>query len=1061
VTTSSVAGIVKDAQGLAVPGAAITAVHEPSGSVYEAYALSDGRFSIQGMRVGGPYTITATLSGFQPQTLKDVYLALGVAADVTMTLGTVALAEEVTVSGKADPIFSSDRTGAGTAVSREALTTLPTISNRLESFVKLTPQAGSNMSFGGVDNRLNNITVDGSSFNNSFGLGGAPGDRTGVAPISMAAVEAVQVNIAPFDVRQGNFVGAGVNTVTRSGTNSLAGSVYYQWRDQSLVGKKAKNLAYDPGTFSYDNIGGWLGGPIVKNRLFFFGSVEDESLTQPGTTWKANGGSDAVVGNMTRVLSSDLAELQNFLKTKLNYDPGDYQGYNFETPAKRYLGKVDWNISRNNKLSLRYTQLDSSTDVLASNSTVISGNRRSVSTALNFQNNNYQILENIRSIISEVNSTLGNNKANSLIAGFTYQDESRTVAGGPTTKDQWFPAVDILKDGLTYTSFGFEMFTPNNELRYKTWQGQDNFTWYLSKHTLTGGLSVEKYHSDNVFYPQANSVYYYNSLADFYADANDALANPNRTSSPVSLRRFLVSWNNIPGNEKPLQPLDVWTTAGYVQDVWQVRDNLKVTVGVRADRSSFGDTAYANAEADGRAFRDESGSSVTYSTGKLPDAKILWSPRAGFNWDVLGNRKTQVRGGTGIFTGRPAYVWISNQVGNTGVLTGSQQIDNTTTRPFTTNTEAYKPSTVTGAPASSYALALTDKNFKFPQVWRTSLAFDQRLPYGWSATAEVVYNKDINGLYYINANLPTAQAAFTGADTRMRWTTNRLYSNTSSAIVLKNQSIGKAWNVSGTLEKNFSKGVWFKGGYRYGEAKNTVDPGSIAASSFNANYISNDPNNPGLSYSATSPGHRVFVSANYRFEYFKFGATSFSLFWEGYTNGNTSYIYSGDMNLDSATNDLIYVPRNTSEMNFRSFTTGGVTFSPDQQAQAFDAYINQDKYLSKHRGEYTVRNAVFLPMVYRADLSVSQDIMANFLGKRHDLQFRADILNVGNMINKNWGVGQRIISTQPLTYAGLDADGRPAFTFRAINGSLMSKTLEDTAGLSDVYRVQFSLRYTF
>jgi len=433
----------------------------------------------------------------------------------------------------------------------------------------------------------------------------------------------------------------------------------------------------------------------------------------------------------------------------------------------------------------------------------------------------------------------------------------------------------------------------------------------------------------------------------------------------------------------------------------------------------------------------------------------------GFNWDVTGTRTTQVRGGTGVFTGRPAYVWISNQVGNTGVLTGSAQIDNTNTRPFNPNTEAYKPTNVTGAPASSYALALTDAKFKFPQVWRSSLAIDQKLPGGWSATLEAVYNRDVNGLYYINANLPAAQSAFTGADTRMRWTANRIYSNTTNAVVLKNQNVGKAWNVSGTLEKNFGAGFWFKGGYRYAEAKNTVDPGSIAASSYNGNLMSNDPNNPGLSYAATSPGHRVFATASYRLEYFNFGATSISVFWEGYTNGNTSYYYSGDMNGDSATNDLVYIPRNTSEMNFRTYTTGGVTFAPEQQAAAWDAYIAQDPYMKDRRGQYAVRNAIFLPMLYKTDLSISQDVFASFWGKRHSLQFRADVLNFMNLVNKNWGVGQRLINIQPLTYVGVDADGRPAFNMRAINGALMSKSFEKTAGLGDVYRVQFSVKYTF
>ncbi|HSP92629.1 MAG TPA: carboxypeptidase-like regulatory domain-containing protein, partial [Vicinamibacterales bacterium] len=323
VTTGSISGIVKDAQGLSVPGSTVLAVHQPSGSTYEATTREDGRFSIPGMRVGGPYTVTASLEGFQPSVTSDVFVNLGVAADLTLTLRTLAVSETVTVVAESDAVFSSARTGASTAISRETLASLPTLSNRLDSFTRLTPQAAGT-SFGGVDNRLNNITVDGSYFNNSFGLAGSPGDRTGVAPISLSAIEAVQVNIAPYDVRQGNFVGAGVNTVTRSGGNAFRGSAFYQWRNEGLVGTEAKGLAYNPGTFDFHNGGGWVSGPIVKNKAFFFFNFEDEANTYPGTTYKANSGGETVAGNTTRVLASDLQALSAYMKANFGYETGPY-----------------------------------------------------------------------------------------------------------------------------------------------------------------------------------------------------------------------------------------------------------------------------------------------------------------------------------------------------------------------------------------------------------------------------------------------------------------------------------------------------------------------------------------------------------------------------------------------------------------------------------------------------------------------------------------------------------------------------------------------------------------
>jgi len=354
--------------------------------------------------------------------------------------------------------------------------------------------------------------------------------------------------------------------------------------------------------------------------------------------------------------------------------------------------------------------------------------------------------------------------SNSLIMGYTKQDESRGALG------DLFPFVDILDGSQTaYTSFGSEPFTPNNELRYNTFQLQDSFTKFGKKHTLTFGGAVEKYHSENVFFPGKQSAYVYNTLADFYTDANDFLANPNRTTSPITLRRFQVRYMNIPGLEKPLQPLDVWYSSAYAQDEFRPLSNLTLTAGVRLDIAAWGDTAYPNANVDALTFRDPSGSPVQFSTGKLPDASPLWSPRIGFNWDVGGKRNTQVRGGTGVFTGKPAYVWISNQIGNTGVLTGFIQAENTRAFPFTTDTEKYKPTTVTGAPAASVDLAVTDTDFKFPQTWRTNIGVDQRLPWGLVGTAEFIYNKDVNGLSYYNANLPAAQSTFNGPDNRPRW----------------------------------------------------------------------------------------------------------------------------------------------------------------------------------------------------------------------------------------------------------------------------------------------------
>ena len=1060
VTTSGLTGTVSDQNGDVLPGATVIAIHVSSGTKYGGISRADGRFYIPGMRVGGPYKVTTSFVGFDAQVKENIFLTLGVATDLhfKMQEGNIEVSE-VTVTAQRDAVFSSERTGAATSINIEALQALPSITRRLEDFTRLTPQA-KGTSFAGMDNRFNNITVDGSYFNNSFGLQGQPGDRTGVSPISLDAIEQVQVNIAPYDVRQGNFVGAGVNTVTKSGTNEFSGSAYYQFRNQDLVGTKAKDLEFKPGNFDYSQIGARLGGPIMKDKLFFFFSFEADKYTEPGTTFLANTGGQPATGVTTRVLSSELDALSSFLQSKFGYATGPYQGYDHETPATRFLAKFDYNLDDNNKISLRYTHLDSKTDVLASSSSSLGfGNRRSSNTALNFQNSNYQIKENIRSTVLEWNSTISANMSNSLILGYSYSDESRDSRGN------MFPFVDILKDGATYTSFGFEPFTPNNELRYSSYQLQNNFTIYNADHTLTFGISAEKYRSENIFYPGSQSVYVYSSLDDFYKDANAYLTG---TPANVTLRRFQVRYMNIPGLDKPLQPLDVYYIGLYAQDEWQVNNDLKVTMGLRLDRPIFDDdNAFANPEADNMSFMDENGNPRRYSTKRLPGGDVMFSPRVGFNWDVFGDRTTQVRGGTGIFTGKPAYVWVSNQIGNNGVLTGFEQLDNTKLRPFNPNPNAYKPTTVTGKPAASYELNFTDANFTFPQLWRSNLAIDQKLPFGLVGTLEGLYGQDVNGMYYINANLSKPSTNFKGVDNRPRWTAgNRINSKVAGAYVLKNQDVGYNYSLSASLEKQFSDGWYAKAAYNYGVSKNTIDPGSIASGSWTGNAMSGNPNNPGVGYAATYPGHRVFAVVTYRKEYFDFGATAVSIFFDGFNTGATSYTFSGDLNGDGSTNnDLVYIPKDASEMNFEAYTStiSGKTYSftVQDQINAWEAFINSDDYLSSNRGKYAERNAVLLPMVFRADLSITQDVFTNLLEKRNTLQFRLDVLNFTNLLNKNWGVADRIATNQPLVSRGADTQGRALYRMQNTSGKLINNSIAQSLFISDVYRVQISVRYMF
>src|SRR3989454_926043 len=772
VTTSAVAGIATDSSGAPIEGARVVAVHIPSGTTYAAITRADGRFTMPGMRVGGPYRVSVAQVGFRQEIQNGINLSLGVTSDLRFVLGrvTVELAP-ITVTATTSSVFSSERTGAATTVTTQQLAHLPTISRRVEDLLRLTPQytatqqptssgALSFVSFAGQDNRLNNMTVDGSYFNNSFGLGGEPGDRTNVAPISLDALDQVQVNVAPYDVRQGNFVGAGINMVTRSGTNDFSGTMFYSTRDNSFVGTQAGPSKFNPGTFKYHNVSGSIGGPIIRNKLFFFGNYENDGQTNPGTTFRASTGPADTGSNVTRVLASDLDSLSRFLKNSFNYVTGPYQGYDFKTPSERFLARLDYNLNEHNKFNLRYTLLNSTTDVLVSNSNSLGfGNRRTSLDALNFANSNYAILENLRSVVGEWNSTLGN-KSNNLILGYNTSNESRKNVDGP-----YFPEVEILQGGRSYTTFGFEPFTPKNQLFYHSYQ---------------------------------------------------------------------------------------------LQDEWKPGPNLTITGGLRVDAPKFKNTAYDNRVADTMTFRDASGAPIHYNSGALPGVNPLFSPRLGFNYDVRGQHNTQIRGGTGIFTGRPAYVWISNQIGNTGVLTGFISATNTTAYPFNPDPNHYRPadSLIKGGPATNFNLALTDPNFKFPQLWRSNLAIDQKLPWDLTGTAEYLYSKDVNGIAYINANLPAPQTSFSGPDGRPRWVcstpgciASRIYQNVSDATVLTNQGIGHSWNVAASLERAFQGGLFVKVGYSYGRSKNTVDPGSIASGSWSGNPIPIDPNNPVPGYS--------------------------------------------------------------------------------------------------------------------------------------------------------------------------------------------------------------------
>jgi hypothetical protein len=1052
VTTASVTGKITDSKGEELIGATVTALHVPSGSLYGNTTNSDGRFAIPGLRVGGPYKISASYVGFQDFFVENVYLNLG--QDFvfnTMLTEEGVLIDEVVITSARNSILNSKKNGTGTNIGSQAINSLPTLSRSISDFTRLTPQANGR-SFSGTDARFNNITLDGSIFNNSFGLSDIPGGQTNSTPFSLDAVEQIQVNIAPFDVRQGGFTGAGVNVVTKSGTNEFSGSIFANTRNESYVGDKAGERDVVTQNFDIKQYGFRLGGPIIKNKLFFFANAELERRTDPATQFTALRDGQTVGGTISRVRASDLDRLRETLISRFNYDPGAYEGFDFATQSDKATLKLDYNMDSKNRLSVRYNYLKSSRDVEASASGAFSG-RTNNGFSLGFENSNYVINNDIHSIIAEHNY-LGKGFTNKIIGGFTANRDYRSSKGGI------FPLVDILEAGRNYTAFGYEPFTPNNILNTDTWQLQNNFTYYMKNHTITAGINFEAFEFRNTFTPTYYGQFVYSSLQDFYNDI-DTDQNNNPT-----LRRYVKTSSNLAGGALPTATTRARQIGFYIQDEISVGENLKLTAGVRADVPSFDNTALENKEVNEFTFQDEFGKPLKVNTAQLPKTNILISPRIGFNYKAKGDRSIQIRGGTGFFTGRPAFVWLSNQVGNNGILTGSVNEDNTKNKyNFSPDVNKYNTTPNPGGPAPSYGLAMVDPDFRFPQVWRSNLAVDVQLPLNIVATGEFLYNKDINNVTYINANLKASSANLVGPDTRPIYgynnAGNRLVQKVTDVTTLKNTDQGQGYSATFKLERLANDGLTAMAAYTYSQTKDLMSAGSIAFSSWRDNSSVRGNNLPDLAFSNNDLTHRIIANLGYSFEWIKALNTSFNLFYQNQNQGRISYRINGDLNGDQlVSNDLLFIPNKASDLRFQQYVSGGVTYTIAQQEAAFDQFINNDEYLSSRRGQYAERNGKLMPMISSLDFSFSQEIFATLGGKRNKLQLRADIFNFGNLLNSDWGVSNAVINATPLRFVTRTA-GVPVYEFSNRGTTLPTQTLEKRASLGDVWQAQLGVRYTF
>lgn len=1083
VTTSTMSGKITETNGSPAVGAAVIATHLPTGAKYHAIADNNGSYRILNMRPGGPYNVVVKLLGYQTVETQGVSIALAdnYVLNTSLKEEVVGLNAIIVSAEGSKSNMKSDRAGAITSIDIKTMESVPTISRSMNDMIKLTPQvyvSSSGPQIGGASYRSSFVTVDGAAFNNAFGIGqNLPGNGS---PISLDAIEQISISVTPYDVRQSGFVGGSINAVTRSGSNQVSASVYTYYNDDMFLGNKVGNTTFSISDSKKLVYGFRVGAPIIKDKLFLFINAEKESITEPGPSSVAatalkpyTNGSD----NVARPTETALNAIQNYLISKYDYDPGLYQGYSSQSPGQKLLARLDWNISNNHKFNIRYSNTQKKNPSWPSTSTSGLGNTSFTSTtrtsmyAKFFQNARYYQETNFSSYAGELNSRFLDGKINNTLrVSYSHQYEPRSTEGGE------FPFVDIVVEGKTYTSFGTELFSYGNLRDVNTWNFTDELSYGIGKHNLMAGIQYETNHTKNGF--QRFGAGYYTFKFNTEADLMSAINSSTLFNTPY---QYAITHSL---NEDYSQAFPEFTfnqLSLYLQDEISFSDRFKVLGGIRLELPSYPALNTYNAQVAGTVLENIDGNGGIYSTDELPTAKMMFSPRIGFNWDIFGERKVVVRGGSGVFTGRIPFVWIVAQAGDAGVLqrTYTAVSGGTAVVPtFAVNrldqlSQIYPSGPTIGSAANITTVTLMSPDLKMPQTWKTSLAIDFKLPGNMLASLEGIYNQDVNPVTIRNIGLtaPVSSAIPNYADNRLYYGAN-YNSVLKTAYLLKNtDKAGYYYSLTAKLEKNNWHGFSGMVAYTHSKATSLGDGwGDQVYSAYQNAATVNGMNQEELGAPSYVMPHRIIGSIGYTKEYGKHFATSIGLFYEGGPQGRTSYTYTGNTLGDGSAFTLIYVPASETELTFSNYNytdKSGVTQTYTAAAQQADfwSYVNQDKYLKTRKGQYAERNGLVYPWVNQFDLKITQDYFVDIKGKRNKFQLGLDILNVGNLLNSDWGnkwgyTRNTILKVASNTW-GRGSTAVPVFQFQRNGTEVLSTSFTKTIGTSSTYFMQLSLRYIF